>query len=117
LFSPCVSSFSHLQHRPLTTPQDVAVKAEGTFCLRYRAFNMFSACDATGAIPVLAECFGGPFRVYSTKDFPGLRASTDLTKQISMHGVRLNARESERKRPRKREADDDELSRPSASGG
>lgn len=27
-----------------------------------------------------AECYGGPFRVYSTKEFPGLHASTDLTK-------------------------------------
>jgi Velvet factor len=63
--------------------QDLAVKAEGNFILRYRCFDLFSRVAATtsdGQTPVWAECYGGPFRVYSTKEFPGLRASTDLTK-------------------------------------
>jgi hypothetical protein len=29
---------------------------------------------------VLAECYGQPFDVYSTKEFPGLEPSTELTK-------------------------------------
>jgi len=86
---------------------DIAVKAEGTFCLRYRAFNIFAAPGADDAIPVLAECFSGPFRVYSTKNFPGLRASTDLTKHISLNGVRLNSREAQRKRKRPSQSDDE----------
>ncbi|KAI0918088.1 hypothetical protein AcV5_002864 [Taiwanofungus camphoratus] len=52
---------------------------EGAFVLRYRAFSVTSQAGA-GAPPVLAECVGGPFRVFSIKAFPGLRASTDLTK-------------------------------------
>lgn len=28
----------------------------------------------------MAEIFGGPFRVYSTREFPGLEPSTDLTR-------------------------------------
>ena len=65
--------------------QDLAVKAEGNFILRYRCFDLFSRVSSTsttsdGQTPVWAECYGGPFRVYSTKEFPGLRASTDLTK-------------------------------------
>ena len=35
-------------------------------------------------IPILAECYGGPFRIYSTKEFPGLRPSTELTK-VRLH--------------------------------
>ncbi|KZT64983.1 hypothetical protein DAEQUDRAFT_814600 [Daedalea quercina L-15889] len=78
---------------------DLAVKTEGTFILRYRVFNIFSQASQVD-IPILAECFGGPFKIYPSKEFPGLRASTDLTKHISHFGVRLNLRETERKRRR-----------------
>lgn len=61
--------------------QDLAVKMEGNFILRYRCFDLFSKVSGTDPeTPVWAECYGGQFRVYSTKEFPGLRASTDLTK-------------------------------------
>jgi len=94
---------------------DLAVKAEGNFILRYRCFDLFSRVAATdGQTPVWAECYGGAFRVYSTKEFPGLRASTDLTKHLSYFGVRLNLRETERKRRRKV---DDPPQSASAGGG
>lgn len=95
---------------------DLAVKAEGNFILRYRCFDLFSRVAATdGQTPVWAECYGGPFRVYSTKEFPGLRASTDLTKHLSYFGVRLNLRETERKRRRK--IDDPSQSASAGSAG
>jgi hypothetical protein len=58
------------------------VRNEGTFILRYRVFNIFAKVlgRTDSSVPVLAECYGGPFRIYSTKEFPGLRPSTDLTK-------------------------------------
>lgn len=61
--------------------KDIAVKTEGAFILRYRAFDLFSHLPSQkeGAV-IGAETYGGAFRVYSTKDFPGLRPSTDLTK-------------------------------------
>ena len=65
-----------LMHAPF---QDLAVKTEGTFILRYRVFNIFSQASGVD-IPILAQCFGGPFKIYPSKEFPGLRASTDLTK-------------------------------------
>ncbi|PCH37382.1 hypothetical protein WOLCODRAFT_109785 [Wolfiporia cocos MD-104 SS10] len=80
---------------------DLAVKLEGSFVLRYRVSNLFSKANGPADVPMLAECFGGPFRVYSTREFPGLHASTDLTKHISFYGVRLNLRENVRKRRRK----------------
>ncbi|KAI0340257.1 hypothetical protein BDW22DRAFT_1360183 [Trametopsis cervina] len=79
---------------------DIAVRIEGTFILRYRVFNIFARAEGMMDIPILAECYGGPFRIYSTKEFPGLRPSTDLTKHLSLFGVRLNLRETERKRRR-----------------
>ena len=63
-----------------TDPQDLAVKKEGRFVLRYRAFNIQSKIRDDGVVSILAECFGGPFEVYSTKSFPGLQASTELTR-------------------------------------
>ncbi|EPQ51773.1 hypothetical protein GLOTRDRAFT_11626, partial [Gloeophyllum trabeum ATCC 11539] len=80
---------------------DLAVKREGMFILRYRFFDIFSRARDHTDLAVLAECYGGPFRVYSTKEFPGLQASTALTKQISLWGVRTNLRETERKRRKK----------------
>jgi hypothetical protein len=95
---------------------DLAVKAEGNFILRYRCFDLFSrVANSEGQAPVWAECYGGPFRVYSTKEFPGLRASTDLTKHLSYFGVRLNLRETERKRRKK--IDDPSLSVSTVSTG
>ncbi|KAL7280882.1 hypothetical protein ACG7TL_005826 [Trametes sanguinea] len=96
---------------------DLAVKMEGTFVLRYRTFNVLSERTIPPRSPSVAECFGGVFRVYSTKEFPGLKASTELTKNVSLtdgrssfgvllqhlalYGVRVNMREQPRKRRRK----------------
>ncbi|EMD37273.1 hypothetical protein CERSUDRAFT_113922 [Gelatoporia subvermispora B] len=77
---------------------DVSVRMEGTFVLRYRVFHIFSQAAGSRPRPVLAECFGEPFKVYSTKDFPGLHASTDLTKNLSIHGIQTNIRARERRR-------------------
>jgi len=82
---------------------DLAVKIEGTFILRYRVFDIFSKAYGNSDLVVQAECYGGPFRIYSTKEFPGLQASTELTKQLARWGVRLNIRETERRRRRKGE--------------
>ncbi|KAG1737549.1 velvet factor-domain-containing protein [Suillus paluster] len=80
---------------------DLAVKAEGDFFLRYRIFDIFSRMTNLSDVPVQAECRGGPFHIYSTKEFPGLQPSTELSKQLSKYGVRLNTRETERKRKKK----------------
>ncbi|KAH9931954.1 velvet factor-domain-containing protein [Fomitopsis serialis] len=66
---------------------DLAVREDGDYFLRYRTFNTLYSAAGSSPIPILAECYGGPFKVYSTKDFPGLRASTELTKHISHYGV------------------------------
>ncbi|EIN14552.1 hypothetical protein PUNSTDRAFT_140817 [Punctularia strigosozonata HHB-11173 SS5] len=80
---------------------DLAVKIEGSFILRYRFFDIYSpTAHPPGLVPILAECYGGRFRVFSTKEFPGLPASTALTKHVSVWGVRTNLRETERRRKR-----------------
>ena len=56
------------------------MRREGVFILRYRAFHIFSGVPGSPHVPVLAELFGGPFKVFSTREFPGLEPSTELTR-------------------------------------
>jgi hypothetical protein len=56
------------------------VKIEGDFFLRYRVFDLFSFTAGLVDVPVLTECGGGSFHIYSTKEFPGLQPSTALSK-------------------------------------
>ncbi|KDQ58721.1 hypothetical protein JAAARDRAFT_128280 [Jaapia argillacea MUCL 33604] len=96
---------------------DLAVKMIGTFILRYRYFDIFARSESSGPhdLPILAECLGGPFRVFSTKEFPGLGPSTALTKHITRWGVRANLRDSERKRRRPGEIPNSTIDPPVAS--
>ncbi|KAI0917975.1 hypothetical protein AcV5_002769 [Taiwanofungus camphoratus] len=48
--------------------------------------------DSTSPIPILAECWGSPFRVYGTKEFPRLHTSMDLTKGVLNRGMNLGSR-------------------------
>ncbi|KAL1940818.1 hypothetical protein VTO73DRAFT_7859 [Trametes versicolor] len=84
---------------------DLSVKVEGTFILRYRTMNLTSPAAAAQSFSILAECYGGPFRVYSTKDFPGLPASTALTKLLSFHSIHVEMHEKDRKRRTKSQID------------
>ena len=61
------------------------MKGEGCFRLGYRAFDIHCRVGPRGEIPVLAQCEGGAFEIFSTKAFPGLGASTDLTKACISH--------------------------------
>lgn len=110
------SSFVHATHISDLTGQptiifvfaDLSVRLEGVFALRYRIFDLVSRVEGSDAIPVAAELYGGIFTVYSTKEFPGLQASTPLTKHLSRWGVRVNLREGERKRKAGGDDDDDD---------
>ncbi|KAJ3971486.1 velvet factor-domain-containing protein [Lentinula raphanica] len=59
---------------------DLAVRNLGTFRLRYKFFDLFSSPPGSRHTNIQAECIGGSFRIFSTKHFPGLQISTDLTK-------------------------------------
>jgi hypothetical protein len=76
---------------------DLSVQLEGWFLFRYRVFDLFSV-HGNSSQPILAECWGRPFRIYATKQFPGLEPSTDLTKLLHSHHVPVRAREVRRKR-------------------
>ncbi|KAJ7704703.1 velvet factor-domain-containing protein [Mycena metata] len=85
----------------LFTFSDLAVKAEGYFMLQYRFFDLFSTTSEDTDPLIQAQCQGAPFRVYSTKDAPALGPSTELSKHLARYGIRLNVRETIRKRKHK----------------
>ncbi|KAI0070135.1 hypothetical protein K474DRAFT_1680385 [Panus rudis PR-1116 ss-1] len=70
---------------------DLSVQLLGNFALSYRIFHIFgySTQSAGTVIPVVANCFGGSFRVYSSHDFPGLQPSTMLTKLTEMSFINV----------------------------
>ncbi|CAK5274926.1 unnamed protein product [Mycena citricolor] len=80
---------------------DLGVKLEGLFRLRYRFFDLFPGPPGVGKSSVLAECYGGTFTMYSTKEAPALKESTPLTKTLSNHGVPVNIRKKPRPPRRK----------------
>jgi hypothetical protein len=73
-------SLEFSQAKFLISRQDIAVQREGTFIFRYRVFDIFSSVCGSAHHPILGEVFGGVFKVYSTREFPGLSPSTELTK-------------------------------------
>jgi len=87
---------------------DIAVRAEGWFSLRYRFFDIFSTTQEGQSAPILAECKGKQFRVYASKEFPGLKASTELTLLAVRHGISVHVRQKERKRRRRSSVEEEE---------
>lgn len=89
----------------LFTFADLAVKTEGYFILQYRFFDLFSRpLGLTEHQPIQADCTGQFFRIYSSKEVPPLQRSTELTKHLLRYGVRVNVRETPRKRKKKERA-------------
>ncbi|KAJ7216449.1 velvet factor-domain-containing protein [Mycena pura] len=85
----------------LFTFADLAVKTEGYFILQYRFFDIYSKQAGHTDQRIQADCYGASFRIYSSKEVPPLGKSTELTKHLARYGVRVNVRETERKRKKK----------------
>lgn len=65
---------------------DLSIRSAGLFRLQFRLFN-FAFAEATNQnIPILAEAWSDPFRVYSAKDFPGMRDSSLLAEGLKELG-------------------------------
>ncbi|KZT54287.1 hypothetical protein CALCODRAFT_17345 [Calocera cornea HHB12733] len=71
---------------------DISVRTEGHFVLRYRCFDIYSSISSDKIIPICAEEWSSPFVVVGTKEFPGLTASTPLTRHLSNYGIPVNWR-------------------------
>ncbi|KAJ4983843.1 developmental regulator VelB [Stagonosporopsis vannaccii] len=78
--------------------QDLSVRTEGTFRLKFMIFNVGSGENANSILahgektPMLASCFSDPFTVYSAKKFPGVIESTTLSKCFAQQGIKIPIR-------------------------
>ncbi|KAG0650974.1 Velvet complex subunit B [Hyphodiscus hymeniophilus] len=92
--------------------QDLSVRTEGTFRLRFSFVNVgastaiplptpgasppgngsYAANINTGRAPILAQCFSEVFTVYSAKKFPGVVESTPLSKCFATQGIKIPIR-------------------------
>jgi len=85
--------------------QDLSVRTEGNFRLRFSFVNVGVPPESTtpGQVakasqinktkaPVLAACFSEVFQVYSAKKFPGVVESTNLSKCFATQGIKIPIR-------------------------
>ncbi|RIB28188.1 velvet factor-domain-containing protein [Gigaspora rosea] len=68
--------------------QDLSVRTEGTFTLKFSSPDELT--NARGN--VAAEVYSAPFRVYSAKKFPGMTESTELSKAFAKQGIKIPIR-------------------------
>lgn len=66
---------------------DLSVRTAGLYRLKFRLLDWGLAQDTGKPSPILAEIFSDQFRVYSSKDFPGMRASSALTWNLRKMGM------------------------------
>ncbi|KAK4230494.1 velvet factor-domain-containing protein [Podospora fimiseda] len=82
--------------------QDLSVRTEGTFRLRFSFVNVAPPMSSPnqngegqvnqGKAPVLAAVFSDVFQVYSAKKFPGVCESTALSKCFAQQGIKIPIR-------------------------
>lgn len=79
--------------------QDLSVRTEGSFRLRFSFVDVKPAADQkgdvpvkTGKAPILASVFSDVFQVYSAKKFPGVCDSTELSKCFAQQGIKIPIR-------------------------
>ena len=72
---------------------DLSVRTAGLYRFQFRLMNWGHVEDTGQSMPILAEAWSEPFRVYPAKDFPGMRDSSALTEGLKEMGfVELKTR-------------------------
>lgn len=92
-------------HQPATffIFADLSVRSAGLYRLQFRLMNWGSVEDTGQSMPILAETWSDPFRVYPAKDFPGMRDSSILAEGLKELGfVELKTRGKGKGKGRKR---------------
>lgn len=65
---------------------DLSIRSAGLYRLQFRLMNWGSVEDTGQSMPILAEAWSDPFRVYAAKDFPGMRDSSILAEGLKELG-------------------------------
>ncbi|EJD36094.1 hypothetical protein AURDEDRAFT_117168 [Auricularia subglabra TFB-10046 SS5] len=75
---------------------ELQVRLTGHFMLKYTAMHIDHTLAEHKKAPLLAECWGGVFAVYPSKQHPALKQSTELTNHLSRCGSKLHSRHKQR---------------------
>lgn len=82
---------------------DLSIRSAGLYRLQFRLMNWGSVEDTGQSMPILAEAWSDPFRVFAAKDFPGMRDSSILAEGLKEMGfVELKTRGNGKGKGRKR---------------
>lgn len=82
---------------------DLSIRSAGVYRFQFRLMNWGSVQGTGQSMPILAEAWSEPFRVYPAKDFPGMRDSSLLAEGLKEAGfVELKTRGKGRGKGRRR---------------
>ncbi|KAI7904123.1 velvet factor-domain-containing protein [Cokeromyces recurvatus] len=76
--------------------QDLSVRIEGRFCLKFMFINLSAGDPLTMSTQVSDYVFSEPFTVYSAKNFPGMTDSTLLSQCFAQQGIKISIRKGRR---------------------
>ncbi|CAK7263407.1 hypothetical protein SEPCBS119000_000468 [Sporothrix epigloea] len=72
---------------------DLSCRTPGSFRLKFSLVVLkLPGMRAGGSSPILATTMSSVFTVYSAKDFPGMQASTSLTKRLKKQGCLISVK-------------------------
>ena len=69
---------------------DLSCRTPGTFRLKFALVVLGTVATSGARTPLAATVMSEPFKVYNAKDFPGMTASTPLTKKLKEQGCLIS---------------------------
>ncbi|KAI8056535.1 velvet factor-domain-containing protein [Gilbertella persicaria] len=76
--------------------QDLSVRVEGRFSLKFMFINLSAGDPLTMSTQISDSVFSDPFTVYSAKNFPGMTDSTPLSQCFSQQSIKISIRKGRR---------------------
>ncbi|KAG1464033.1 hypothetical protein G6F46_000668 [Rhizopus delemar] len=76
--------------------QDLSVRIEGRFCLKFMFMNLAAGDPMTMSSDISDVIFSDVFVVYSAKNFPGMTDSTLLSQTFAQQGIKISIRKGRR---------------------
>ncbi|KAI1096567.1 velvet factor-domain-containing protein [Rostrohypoxylon terebratum] len=87
---------------------DLSCRTPGTFRLRFSLVVLDPNSVPGSKTPVCAVAMSEVFTVYNAKDFPGMRASTALTKRLKEQGCLISIKKGNERNHTREDSEDDE---------
>ena len=91
---------------------DLSCRTPGSFRLKFVMviINPIASTRTGMRFPIVAQAMSDAFTVYNAKDFPGMQASTPLTRKLKEQGCLISIKKGNDKSHSREESDDDEES-------